>query len=189
MIKKNKKAFSLLELIVAMGVIAVIMGLGITGLVSLRTTVELQGAYSEFVENLKSLQNQGKNSTSGSLGSNSVPFMYGIFFTSTGYAFGNCDKPTSNQGSCFIDSSLAKVNTLNKNVLITSTDPSNCSGIAFVRLPGTNINVDPIIAINSNGSYNINNPILKCVYTIKHSQNNTIKTITINLKNGTITLS
>jgi prepilin-type N-terminal cleavage/methylation domain-containing protein len=56
-----KPAFTLLELLIVMGVSAFLMGLGAFGLMSFQAEVDLQNAYSNIISDLKFLQNKARN--------------------------------------------------------------------------------------------------------------------------------
>jgi len=190
--RKQKSAFTLLELIIVMAIIVTLLGIGFSSLIGFRNTVQLQSVYSEFVENMKSLQNKARNSSSVN---GTAPFLYAIFIGSNlnTYTFGNCTKPPAGATNfiCNIDPKAAVVNIANTNVTFTAVNKS-CQGLGFVRLPGDVISIDPVLAINQSGSYSLTNSLVpnltKCDYTITNTQINVSKTVSVNLKTGAISL-
>jgi prepilin-type N-terminal cleavage/methylation domain-containing protein len=60
--RKKLTAFSLLELIVVIAIVAVILGMGTTALISLRNQTLVRQSLNEFVENYKETRNIARNS-------------------------------------------------------------------------------------------------------------------------------
>ncbi len=169
------KGATLLELIIVMGILAAIMGLGVYGLIKFQGTVELQSVYSEFVANLKTLQNKAKNSINTSSTNDKAPFIYAIIFDQNTYTFYSCDKATSSTLLCVEDSSIPEVDTSSKGVLISNP---GCNGMGFSRLTGD------IVSINiTNFTFN---SVGQCNYTLLHNNSQLSNSITVNLTNNSI---
>ena len=105
--KVKLKAFTLLELLIVMGIIALMSGLGIYGLVRFQANARLESSFNDVLTSLKSVQNMSKNSTAFNnqsainptiCSSNGVcvPDYYGIRFNSTGYSIIGCLVSTTN---------------------------------------------------------------------------------------------
>jgi len=132
------KAFSLLEFVIVFGVLAVLMGLGWTGLINFRSTAEMQNAYSELVSVIKTEQNKAKNSVSSN-NDGGTPHFYTLFFIGNKYYAFNCGNsvvPLSSSSSsitCTKDSTVL-FRILPANIII-NPDPQ-CAGLGFAKLTG-----------------------------------------------------
>jgi type II secretory pathway pseudopilin PulG len=90
---KGKKAFTIIEAIVSLGVMMIMMGLGMAGIIAFRNSVELQNSYADLISVIKTLQNQAKNGLAVGIdqsGYPKVPEFYILDFrpetaTETGY--------------------------------------------------------------------------------------------------------
>lgn len=82
-------AYTILEITIVMSVIVVMMGLGITGLVSFKTNAEFNSAYTSLVTNIRTIQNRAKNSISEDSGTTPSDY-YAIFFQTDTYHSYRC---------------------------------------------------------------------------------------------------
>lgn len=183
----NQKGFSLLELIIVMAVIAVVMGLGWSGLMSFRATAEMQNAYSELVSVIKTEQNKAKNSVSS--GNDGVtPYFYSLFFVDNKYYAFNCGdtrdqlSPTSNSIRCVKNPDVT-FRQLPADIKIVPD--SKCSGLGFAKLTGkftsftlpvTATNLDTVTSFNA-----MYDQTGMCGIKIKHDLIPTEKIIEVNL--------
>lgn len=105
--KIKLKAFTLLELLIVMGIIALMSGLGIYGLVRFQANARLESSFNDVLTAIKSVQNMSKNSTAFNnqsainptiCSSNGicVPDYYSISFSSSGYRVIGCLVSSSN---------------------------------------------------------------------------------------------
>lgn len=179
------KGFTLLELMVVMGIMAALLALGTAGLVSFRNTVELDQVRSDFVSQLRTAQNLAKNSvTSGVLGGD--PFTskvdaYAIYLSENDYSLQYCLKQS---GSTNYDCSNAEKADLNpqasSTVDIYTNDPGKCVGVMFERLSGKMYSMNGYITTpNSTGS---------CVITFRHSVSGITREVTLDFDNSFINM-
>ncbi len=184
----KKKGFSLLEIIIALAVIAVIAGLGYSGLINFRATSEMQNVYSEYVSNLRILQNKAKNSINTSANNNAAPDIYAIIMGNNNYSFFNCIKAStfSNNVQCNQDDTLVKKDIPGS---LRITPDANCIGIGFAKLTGriVSLNVSPggIPAGSLNTNYTATG---NCKVTISSTTIVSTKVIKINFDSGSIDL-
>lgn len=181
----NKKAFSLFELIIAMGVISVIMGLGWVGLLSFRSATEVQNAYSEVLSLIKTQQNKAKNSVSSGA-DGQTPDFYTLFLSGDRFYLYNCRTLVAPNVRCTKDTATT-IRILPTDIQIAGT----CSNIGFARLSGDLVllqspsNISSLLNVNtfdttfsqSSGTCNIN-------ITTRSSNSN--RTIEINFGNNTV---
>lgn len=127
---KFLRAYTILELVIVMSVIAVMMGLGIVGLTTFKRNAEFNSSYTSLVTNIRSIQSRARNSVSEDSGVTPTDF-YGIFFTQNQYFSYRCIRVTNNLNCSktvrlFQDTSLL-------NATFTF---GNCRNVLFERLTG-----------------------------------------------------
>jgi len=176
------KAFSLLEMIIVLAILAILMGLGWSGLINFRSTAEMQNAYSELVSVIKSEQNKAKNSVS-STSTGTTPYYYALFFANNKYYAFNCAKPSSSSGitRCTKDTTVT-FRQLPADIKINPD--SRCAGLGFEILNGkfvafTLANTGSLDTINSFDT--VYESTGTCNIKIDHDLISTEKTIEINL--------
>lgn len=179
------KAFSLLELIIVMAVISVIMGISWSGIQTFRATSEMQNAYSDFVSNLKSLQNKSKNAVSSNLNGD-IPDYYFIVSSNNKYSIFNCVRTSvlTSAVTCNKDSSQ-NIRGLTDNILISLS--GNCSGLGFSKLNSKLVTL-PLVQINLDSQSNFSSNIIesgKCSFTFGHRSIDTKKVIEFDLDTNT----
>ncbi len=186
----NLKAFSMLEIIIVLAVLAIIMGLGWSGLITFRSTAEMQNAYSELVSVIKSEQNKAKNSVS-SKSDGTTPYFYALFFANNKYYAFNCgDNNTPNNIAQNVR--CTKDTTVIFRLLpvdIKLTPDTGCAGLGFTRLSGRFASIalpandlESIASFDTTYSYSGT-----CNIKITHSQLTTEKLIEINLNTSNVT--
>lgn len=96
--KKPLKAFTLLELIVVMGIIVLSLGLTVIGITRFRYSIELQNGYSDIFSYIQNVENRSRNSVSSealynSTGSynESVPDYYVLHFQDDNFSLQACN--------------------------------------------------------------------------------------------------
>lgn len=177
-------AFSMLEIVLVLAVLAILMGIGWTGLINFRSTAEMQNAYSELVSVIKTVQNRANNSVSSTSGL--IPDFYVLVFSQNRYYSFNC---------CYNDRCIrtsptnslicTKDETINYRVLpadIVITPDSQCRGMGFGRLTGKFISL-AVPSIDSNTtrfSSNIQETGI-CKVEISHTQIASKRDIEFNL--------
>jgi len=183
------KAFSLLEMIIVLAVLAILMGLGWAGLINFRSTAEMQNAYSELVSVIKSEQNKAKNSVS-SKSDGTTPYFYTLFFANNKYYAFNCgDNNTPNNIAqnvrCTKDTSVI-FRQLPTDIVVTPS--SGCAGLGFTRLSGRFAsialpanNLETISTFDTTYTFSGT-----CNITLSHTQIQTQKTIDINLNTNNV---
>lgn len=155
------KSFTLLELLVVMGIIAVLGGLGVTGLTRFQANTQVQTAFNDVFSILKTLQNSAENSIAftnasavtpkycSSLGP-CVPDYYGIKFTTNTYTVYGC--LISGNNIICSNQNMIQLGGLNLSSVVYSFSGSQCDYILFQRLTGDIIDVsgDPTWSITAN---------------------------------------
>ncbi|MFS8130892.1 MAG: Tfp pilus assembly protein FimT/FimU [Candidatus Dojkabacteria bacterium] len=168
-----KKAFTLLEAIIAMGIMAVLLGFSTYALVQVKATIELQNSYSDIISALQTTQNRARNSVTKPGSSTTVPDYITVAFQPTTYNFQTCVKNGS-RVTCTDDTASAKPS----EILNVQIQPSNgCNTIGFARLTSDLVTVDSNGALNSTGS---------CTITIVHSSTGNSRVISIDLSSNNI---
>ncbi len=182
-------AFTIVELLVSMGIIALLAGLGIQALVTFQQTIQFQQAQSDFITIFNNVRNQARNSVasrdeviSGDTLPNAVVDGYAIFFDNNTYSLRSCSivrRATSElEGNCRnVEDADAKPTSLDA-VNIFPLNPTVCAGILIERL-----SVD-IYAMEATTAILQNPP--ECVYRIEHGSNSRLmRDIRIDLVNNT----
>lgn len=184
------KAFSMLEMVIVLAIIAVLMGLGWTGLINFRSTAEMQNAYSELVSVIKSQQNKAKNSVS-SKSDGTTPYFYALFFANNKYYAFNCgDNNTPNNIAqnvrCTKDSTVI-FRLLPADIKLVPD--TGCTGLGFTRLSGRFVslalpanNLDSISTFDTTYTYSG-----VCNIKISHTQISTERLVEINLNTSNVT--
>jgi|SRR6185369_7444421 len=168
-----KKAFTLLEAIIAMGIMAVLLGFSTYALIQVKGTIELQNAYSDVISALQTTQNRARNSVTKPGSTNSVPDYVTVAFSPTTYKFQTCLK-NSTRITCTDDTASAKAT----EILNVQIQPSNgCNTIGFARLTSDIVSVDGNGVITATGS---------CTLTIVHSSTGNSRVISIDLSSNNI---
>ncbi|MEP7103473.1 MAG: type II secretion system protein [Candidatus Dojkabacteria bacterium] len=168
------KAFTLLEAIIAMGIMAVLLGFSTYALTQVRSTIELQNAFSDVASALQVAQNRSRNSATKPGSPNVAQDYVTVAFRNTTYAFQTCIKGAS-RVTCVDDTANAKA----IEVLHSTIQPSvNCNTIGFSRLTGDIVTVDSNGVVNSSGT---------CTIKISHTATGNFKQISIDLTSNNIT--
>lgn len=184
-----KKAFTVVELMVVMAIIALLSGLGIQALITFQQTVQFQQAQADIITIFNNIRNQARNSVAskgevidGSTLPNAVVDGYAIFFDDNTYSLRSCTitrRATSElEGSCNkVEDQDAKPISVNE-VNIYPLDPSVCKGILIERLSVDFYAMEDITST-------LQNPA-ECVFRIEHSRNSElVRDIKIDLINNT----
>jgi prepilin-type N-terminal cleavage/methylation domain-containing protein len=149
---KKIKAFTLIELIMVMAIIATLAIMGVYGLTRFRGFLELQTSYNDIVSIIKTIQNSARNSIQ--LNDGTTPEYYTISFTDNKYSLLSC-----NNANCISVSSSTDIQIGSSPRVVVVNE--NCSNIAFGRLTGN------IVSINISGSSIIDSSI-SCRFTIRN---------------------
>lgn len=180
------KSFTLVELLVVMGIIAVLAGLGIVGMLTFQRVVEVDGATQEFIGNLKTYQNMAINSASSrvySSGSGQLAGRvdgYAVQFGDGGYELRYCldaDDVNGNFDCQGVEIAEPKSSQYSQVNFATTSD---CSLILFERLSGL------VYAMNSDFAAPDSTGI--CEVQITHSAVGVPRTVEINLTENTYIL-
>lgn len=180
----TKKAFSLIELIVVFGVLAVIMGLGISGLISFRNNLDLNSFYTDIQLAIKTAQNNARNSrdindTSARQDAESAEY-YLLQFTivtsgskrnrTTNYDYFLSYLKDLNNGSLITEMPNQSISNLTSNYISfafsensSSLSATDCYNIGFKRLTGDIVFLRP----GKKSTAEINTGT--CTITITHS--------------------
>lgn len=123
-------AYTLLEIIVVISVIVVMMGLGITGLVSFKRNAEFNSTYTSLVTNIRSIQNRARNSISEDSGVTPSDY-YGIFFSQNEYSSYRCINSGNNLNCSKTVRMFQDTALLNASFTL-----GECNNVLFQRLTG-----------------------------------------------------
>ncbi len=171
----QKPAFSLIELITVMAITAILIGLGLSGLVNLRNSTTVKGAVDEFLINFNSTKNAARNSVITGLDASAsdqdnlaivgLLDYYGIVIRNNTFARGTCTSGSVPQNlSCQYSEPLK---TGNYEVINIALDGSNQTGCNFIRFSLTSGRL-------AFGEDNVNNVVVNnntsCIYVFSHSQ-------------------
>ncbi|BCX13862.1 MAG: hypothetical protein KatS3mg085_394 [Candidatus Dojkabacteria bacterium] len=181
-----KKAFSLLEIIVVLGITAAVMSGGVLALIRFQDSAEFNRYFSDTVSLIKTTQNRSYNGVlsqtkSLALGGNaleSVPEYYAIIIDENDDSIGlyYCDETLTGILSCFREQEILVID-FPSDIQVSST---GCSGVGFKTL-----NPD-IILINSNGTFTTNGV---CEITLTHTNLNRNNTLEFNADNNVFELN
>ncbi len=170
------KSFTLIELMVVMGIIAALLALGTLGLTNFRNTAELRNAYSDIVSIIQETQNKARNSVSiGSTGSDGLPIVpdyYVIDIQANNYTLQSCN---TTGGTNLVCNNLAGRTKPSQFSLISYT--GTCDKIGFKR------SSSDVVALNSSNAV-INSGI--CTIEVRHSVISNILVIRVNMQDNTI---
>lgn len=156
----KKPAFTLLELLVVMGVIAMMTGMGIYGLTRFQANTQVQTVTTDTLTLLRTVQNNAKNSISFattptandicSSNNNCVADYYAVTFSSSDYQVFACQKSGSNI-TCPSQNNL-NIQSVTYPDITFSYEGTGCNYIAFQRLSGDIIDVqgNPLWTESSN---------------------------------------
>lgn len=148
---KHYSAFTIVELMVVIGVVAVMTSLGIGGMIAFRQTVQLQEATSGFISTLRSVQNMARTSSlsqyvvkTGCTVSSPIcrrPDGYAIYFDSVdNYSINYCVDVSfagADRITCGVEELSVKPAEFNGiQVYPIGSNASDCLGIVFERLTG-----------------------------------------------------
>ncbi len=168
-----KKAFTLLEAIIAMGIMAVLLGFSTFALIQVKATIELQNSFSDIISALQTTQNRARNSVTKPGSSTTVPDYITVAFQPTTYNFQTCTKGAS-RITCTDDTASAKAT----EILNVQLQASNgCGIIGFARLTSDIVSVDSNGIVTTTGN---------CTITITHSSTGNSRAISIDLSSNNI---
>jgi type II secretory pathway pseudopilin PulG len=145
-------SFTVLELIVVLGVIAAIAGVGITGMIGFRRNVQLQEATSSFISTIRTVQNMARTGTlsryvvKSDCADQEDPFCrradaFAVYFDSReNYSIRYClevDFAGEQRLTCGVESLNVKPSEFNPVVIYPNQETGDkCQGIVFKRLTG-----------------------------------------------------
>lgn len=157
----RKRGFTLLELLVIMGIIAAITGMGIYGLSRFQANTQVQTAANDTITLLRTVQNDARNSVSFvddssldpsicSSNGNCVPDYYGVNFDSQGYHVYGCLQSGSNI-VCPSQNEI-EIDGVSFPGITFSYIGTACGYISFERLTGDikDVNGNPLWTVSSN---------------------------------------
>lgn len=190
---KSFASFTLVELIVVMAISGIMIALGVQAMLLIRQSVQFQQTESDFISNLRSVQNMARNSVaSATLRSQgrSLPASmvdgYALVFDTTGsnYSLRHCFRQTSG-GTPRMDCSGAESLNLKPNeyddVVVVPLLQPKCRALFFERLTGKISAMNGQIAPLDN--------VGNCDYQVRHSYNNNLlRLISVDVRNGSITV-
>ncbi len=184
--QKILPGLTLIELLVVMSIIAVLITLGVAGLINFRQTVELQLAQDEVQSTIKSTRTLAENNVLPISSSDFNPnllYGYNLNFDSDDIIRSICSRPDNGAWTCG-DASRSIKSTQLSNIELKINASKGCSQIIFENLTG-----DIKVQTPTSGIAFLDE---ECELDIKHSQedvayfrlvvdgkNNTFRTINI----------
>jgi prepilin-type N-terminal cleavage/methylation domain-containing protein len=134
-------AFTLIELIAVLAIMAIVTGISLQAMLVFRQTVQFQQAESDFISALRTTQNRARNSvSSAALLAQGVPLIeagvdgYALFFRGNNYSMRYCTRVSAIRYDCLgVEQPNLKAGEFS-DVGVISTDTNKCSGILFTRL-------------------------------------------------------
>lgn len=178
----KKSAFTLLEMMVVLGVIAFLTGLGTIALIRFRNYTQLTTSFNELVTAVKVIQNNAKNSVASSALSNdipnAVPDYYTIRVENNSYDFFDCINQ-SNRIECSSSSTQQDIN-IPTGVQVQA---EGCAGIAYERLTGN------LVLVQTNGAIYTTQLNGSCTIRLTSTSLGDVRTIVFNADNDTLELN
>lgn len=167
-----KSAFSLVELIIVMGIFSILLGLGLFASITLRNSIELETSSTSLLQEIDSLANLARNSYS--LDSNSNPDVWLMSSDVDRILIQYCYEIGQN-----LNCSLYAEKDVLQNILLIYEQ--GCAGIAYESLSNNIVGIEDLInkRIKSTGSCNIR---------LRHSVSGMEKLIKIDLEKNNISL-
>lgn len=176
-VSKVKKAFSILELLIVMGVISSIAMLGIFGLLNVQYSIELNNYYAQLNVFQTTIKNYAVNSfaTNASGSKNSADY-YAFQYSENKFQNLFCDK---------VGTSTIECNTIGTLELVTPSfieltfNPISCTFFAYEKFSSR------VLAIENNGLIFSG----QCTIIVKHRNLAQSKSITFDFENNSVTKS
>ncbi len=168
----NKKAFTLLEIIIAIGATSIVLVFSAFGVTRIRDSVELDGTYSDMSSFIRSLSNKARNSqaVNFSEGQPVTPDLYSIQIDSDKLTVYICQKADINTVSCTeVNEEVQIPNTMDIN--------SECSSIAFEK------STSQILTYEQNGNIIDTG---SCIINLYHTRLQRERSISINFSENSI---
>ncbi len=199
-ITKHTQAFTLLEAIIALAVITMVFAAGVSGVMRIRYSIELQNAYSETISYIEDLQNKAQNGAASSAFMSATPDLFdrqlektpdfhAIYFYTFNFMYRVCKKTGANldQVLCYteVNPGLKIDGTSPLRFTVQSNTGVNCGLIGFERRTA-DIKVLPYLSGTTIADATPGNNII-CTITVTHSKLSGVsKKIEIDLEANTI---
>jgi hypothetical protein len=177
--EKYKPAFSLLEIMVVMGISTALMAGGVLTLIRFQDSTEFNKIYSNTLSLFVTAQNKSKNGvlseakkqTSGGSEADSIPSYYSVIvdLNSKKLALHYCDISVGNVLVCSKELGIEDI-ILPSEINITA---NGCAGVGFKTLASNS----DLILINSDGTFLTTGT---CDFTLTHTGLNNSETLTFN---------
>ncbi len=182
----RKKAFTLVEAMIVMGIMAAVLGFGTVGIFRFRDYIELQNGYADITSFLRSIQNSARNSVAydESGGQPIVPDYYAVWFTNEDFSLFACNDRNNNNIDCVpLSRNQQTPNFSNVNFEFGSTCGNRL--YAFERSTADLIRIRG--NVNSSGISNGDPDTFgECDITVVHTNSNSTREISLNLTQNSI---
>ncbi len=188
---RRKKAFTLVEAMVVMGIMALVLSFGTVGVIRFRDYIELQNGFSDISTYIRTVQNMARNSVSYDNvgGVPVVPDYYSIFFTANDFSLLACnDTGVINRVNCTQVTRDIQAPNFSKVGFSFGGDCGNRRLFGFERST-----VDLMTyqgAVNQSGNLSLTNGVKQstgsCTIIVTHSRSNSSRNITLNLTENSI---
>ena len=184
---KNYTAYTIVEILVVLGIIAVLSGVGIAGMTLFRRTVQIEQAKNDLLSALRETGNLARNSVSSAVRGTDVlsgrvdGYALFIDLQEGNYSLRYCIKGSfigQLQYDCTgVEKSSSQMLSA-PEVDIFPVDPAKCQGIFFARLTGD------ISALSSD--IGAPDDVGNCILNLTHTQGGELRQINIDLAGNNI---
>lgn len=174
----RKNAFSLVELLVVMAIVAVALGLGLSSLLTLRQTTQMRNTMNEFIDAIQSSRNQARNITVNLQSASSAQdkdnlvvdsvdnlAFKGLRVVDNNFMFGDCQESSTGTYDCVFTQGIKASD--NSNIDVAPIDYNNSSASACQALIFAPGNAQGAFASLSSANEDIlvvNTSVDKCYY-------------------------
>ncbi len=175
--RKKKKGFSLIELLTVLAITAILLGIGITQLLTMRNRTLAKQALDEFIQNYNSVRNSARNSvlegrkTGANLSltddinviekADKMDY-YAVKIVNDSYYKGTCEDVFSGFACTFDENDLK--DSKSDVIDVKPLSPEQCSAIIFSLSTG-HISFG---SVDGNQNITLNKNIDKCEYRFSH---------------------
>ncbi|GAB4284864.1 MAG: hypothetical protein Kow0081_2290 [Candidatus Dojkabacteria bacterium] len=182
-----KKAFTILELVVVLGVISVIIALGSYGIIIFRDSIRIDNAYNDLLSYIQNVQNLAINSSvypfnAGSFDSSvdeppTPPEYYAILFGENDFNLFSCSSGASGSLNC----NRIELNDLEEyNAKISA----GCSAVVFRTSTIDIADANVIDQTNLTATLVFDDTLTECTIEVFDDSSGTRKDLTINFGNN-----
>lgn len=168
------KAFSILELLIVIGVVSSIVMLGVYGLLNVQYSIELNNYYAQLDVFQASIKNYAVNSFATDISSSKIPAdFYAFQYNENKFQNLFCDKTGISTIECNTTGTLQLIT---PSFIELTFNPSSCTIFAYEKFSSRIFTIENQNLISSG----------QCTISVKHKNLAQIKTITFDFENNSI---